>query len=287
MARPLGSRYYRGLSHLRVAGHVTISTTTPPVRVLHLTDPHLFADPAEALRGTVTFASLKAVIQQVRQASWQADQLALTGDLVQDDSAAAYDNLKLLIQTLALPTLVVPGNHDVRPIMTQALTAPDFDYCGSVRQRDWLLLGVDSCVDGSAGGRVSRDELDRMHATIVASDATHALICLHHPPLPLGSRWLDSVGLENGPDFLAAVRQTGRVRGVIFGHAHQAFDSSIDGLRIIGTPSTCRQFKPGSDEFALDDMPPAYRRIELHDSGSIETELHWVEAAATTEQRKS
>jgi len=33
---------------------------------------------------------------------------------------------------------------------------------------------------------------------------------------------------------------------------------------------------PGSDEFALDDKPPAYRRIELSADGTVSTELVWV-----------
>jgi hypothetical protein len=31
-----------------------------------------------------------------------------------------------------------------------------------------------------------------------------------------------------------------------------------------------------SDEFAVDDNPPAYRRIELHDDGNHDNELIWV-----------
>jgi len=34
------------------------------------------------------------------------------------------------------------------------------------------------------------------------------------------------------------------------------------------------QFKPGSKTFALDDLAPGYRRIELHADGSIVTEVH-------------
>lgn len=217
---------------------------------------------------------------------WQADQLVLTGDLVQDDSAAAYCHLKQLVQELELPALVVPGNHDNRPVMQASLVAPEFDYCGSVSLGEWLLIGIDSCVDGSAGGQVSAAELDRMCATIAAADAEHVLVCLHHPPVSLNSRWLDTVGLANGSEFLNAVMHSGRVRGVIFGHAHQAFDTSIDALRILGTAATCRQFLPGSDEFALDDKPPAYRRLELAADGTINTELMWVDNATTIEQRE-
>jgi Icc protein len=49
-----------------------------------------------------------------------------------------------------------------------------------------------------------------------------------------------------------------------------------DGLRVIATPSTCSQFKPKSDDFAVDDAPPAWRTLALHADGSLETTLKWL-----------
>ena len=76
---------------------------------------------------------------------------------------------------------------------------------------------------------------------------------------------------------LEKLQAIGRVRLLIFGHVHQPSDAKHHGIQIIGTPSTCSQFKPRSDDFALDDRPPAYRRIILHGDGSSDTELIWVD----------
>ncbi len=108
------------------------------------------------------------------------------------------------------------------------------------------------------------------------------MVCLHHPPLAVGTKWLDQVGLKNGEEFLRSIAQTGKVRCVIFGHVHQEFTGQYDAIRIIGTPSTCRQFKAGSDDFALDDNGPAYRRISLKADGSVENELIWLEPEQTS-----
>ena len=102
------------------------------------------------------------------------------------------------------------------------------------------------------------------------------MVCLHHPPVLMRSRWLDSVGLENREELLQRVGVSGKVRLVVFGHVHQPYDAEHDGIRIVGTPSTCRQFKQRSTLFAVDDNPPAYRRIRLLDDGSIENELVWL-----------
>jgi Icc protein len=83
-------------------------------------------------------------------------------------------------------------------------------------------------------------------------------------------------GLKNGDEVLERLSSLKRVRIAAFGHVHQEYDQEHLGIRIIATPSTCRQFARGSDEFAVDDNPPAYRRIELQKDGSLDTELIWV-----------
>jgi Icc protein len=69
---------------------------------------------------------------------------------------------------------------------------------------------------------------------------------------------------------------------VNWGHVHQSFDRRRHGVRLLGTPSTCAQFLPLSNEFAVDARPPAYRRLILRCDGTIETEVVWVEEAADT-----
>ena len=201
----------------------------------------------------------------------------MTGDLIQDDTAEAYDRFRDLLLPLDLRIHCVPGNHDIRDLMRAVCCRPPFSYCAYEEFRDWLIVGIDSCIRGHAGGEVSNDELDRLSEIVSRSSAKHVMVCLHHPPVPVGSEWLDSVGLRNGDRVLDRLRSLNRVRLATFGHVHQEYDAEHESMRIIGTPSTCRQFKPGSDEFAVDDNPPAYRKIELNADGSVETEVVWVD----------
>jgi Icc protein len=247
-----------------------------PVRVLHFTDPHLFRDPGGALRGTVTLQTLNAVIADICSRAWPADLVFMTGDVIQDDTAEAYDRFVDAVSPLGLPMLCVPGNHDVRPLMKAALDRPPFRYCETVRAGSWAFTGIDSCMDDRAGGAISDDELERLRTVLADEESEHVAICLHHPPRLMNSKWLDSVGLENADEFLAIARESGNVRTAVFGHVHQVFDETVDDIRIIGTPSTCAQFLPLSDEFALDVRPPAYRRITFNPDGTCDTELMWL-----------
>jgi Icc protein len=224
----------------------------------------------------VTHSSLQKVLEHIRLSGWEADLVAMTGDLIQDDSLEAYQRFCELMQPLGLPVYCVPGNHDVREIMQGALSGPDFHYCESVIHGNWLIAGIDSCISDDAAGRIDGPEMDRLRRLLDDTAADHVMLCLHHPPLPVGSEWLDHVGLRNGDEFLRVIARTGKVRLAIFGHVHQEFEGMHDSIRIVGTPSTCRQFKVASDEFALDDNPPAYRQIELRPDGGVQTDLIWL-----------
>jgi Icc protein len=236
----------------------------------------LFAAADGSLRGSVTYATLQRVLAHYRQAGWSADHVQVTGDIVQDGTRAAYARFREAVTSIGLPIYCVPGNHDLREMMREVLQGEPFHYCDALEINNWLIAGVDSCMEGKAAGHIGQGELDRLERLVTDTRAGHVMVCLHHPPLPVGSKWLDEVALHNGGEFLQRISAAGKVRLVLFGHVHQAFDDVHRSVRIVGTPSTCRQFAQGSEAFALDEKPPAYRRIELHADGHVDTELIWI-----------
>lgn len=221
---------------------------------------------------------MQQVLDHYDAGDWRADRALITGDLIQDDSAEAYERFRELLLPLNMRMHCIPGNHDIRDLMRPICSRPPFSYCAKEEIRDWLLVGLDSCISGDAGGEISDDEFERLESIVGASPAKHIMITLHHPPVPMGSAWLDTVTLRNGDELLRRLTALGRVRLVLFGHVHQPYEGQHDGIQIVGTPSTCRQFKPASEDFAVDDRSPAYRRITLRPDGSIENELIWVDA---------
>jgi Icc protein len=223
-----------------------------------------------------TRESLQRVLDHYQQHDWRAELAFITGDLIQDDTAAAYENFRDALAPLGLPLACLPGNHDVRALMKAALSTEPFSYCPTLRLGNWLLISADSCVTGQAGGRLAESELRRIEQLLQENDAEHVVVFLHHPPVVMGSRWLDSVGLENAEAFLGLLQAHSNVRAAVFGHVHQPYDAQHGSVRIIGTPSTCRQFKEKSDTFAVDERPPAYRRLVLQANGRIDTLLIWV-----------
>ncbi len=45
------------------------------------------------------------------------------------------------------------------------------------------------------------------------------------------------------------------------------------GVRVLATPSTCIQFQPDSNDFALDKLNPGWRYLELMGDGRVLTSI--------------
>lgn len=249
------------------------------IRLTHLTDPHLYGSESELLRGIATLPALEATLAHARQHDWPPDAVLMTGDLVQDDPAG-YAHFRRVLGALRLPVLCLPGNHDDPAVMRRELDCEPFIVGGAVDLGLWRIVLLDSTIAGSAAGRLSGESLTALDAALAAASRRHALVCLHHHPVPMASRWLDRVGLQNAEEFLEVIDRHPHVRGIVWGHVHQSYDALRKGVRLLATPSTCAQFLPHSDQFAIDESPPGYRTLELLADGSIRTELVWVERGA-------
>jgi 3',5'-cyclic-AMP phosphodiesterase len=246
------------------------------VRLTHFTDPHLYGGEDQALRGVATLPSLTAALAHARTHDWPPEALLVTGDLVQDDPGG-YAHFRRLFAALGPPVLCIPGNHDEPEAMRRELRGAPFVLGGNFDIGPWRIVLLDSCVPGSAGGRLGERTLGELEAALASAGRRHCMVCLHHHPVAMESRWLDRVGLENATEFFRVIDRHRNVRAIVWGHVHQAYDGLRREVRLMATPSTCAQFLPNADEFALDPRPPAYRTLELRADGSLLTEVVWLE----------
>ena len=256
------------------------------VRLTHFTDPHLYGDENESLRGVATLPALTAALAHARARDWPPDALLVTGDLVQDDPAG-YPHFRRVFGALGLPVMCLPGNHDGPQAMQRELAGEPFVLGGFVDLGRWRIVLLDSCLPGSASGALSAPALAGLEVALTSAGKRHCMVCLHHHPVPMASRWLDRVGLTNAAEFLRVIDGHRNVRAIVWGHVHQNYDALRQGVRLLATPSTCAQFLPNVDEFAVDRRPPAYRTLELRADGSLLTEVVWVEQHAGGSSRSA
>ena len=255
------------------------SEETPPfddlprgaLRVLQVTDTHLYADPDGCLLGLNTRHSLDQVLDLTRRRHPCADLVLATGDLVHDASPAGYARLQRMLTSLGVPVYCIPGNHDDPGPMRRHLLGGGVRMVFQATHGGWSLVFLDSTVPGEDGGMLRPDELEQLEGALAAAPDLPTLVCLHHHPFPVGSSWIDSMALGNAADLEEVLGRHPQVRAVLFGHVHQEVDNCRNGVRYLASPSTCIQFAPGTDRFGLDPSPPGYRWLGLLPGGGLRT----------------
>ena len=196
----------------------------------------------------------------------------VTGDIAHDPEHAAYERFAAtLADHFAGPTLCLAGNHDLTGPMHELLSQPSV-----LRLPGWEIIGLDSHVDNAVEAGVSQSELKAFLDCVAGSAGSHVLIATHHPPIEVGCPWLDKDRIQNGPELLDSLSEHAGVKGMVFGHAHQVVESVYRDIVLLGTPSTCFQFAPNTQRFAIDDTMPGYRWLHLSAAGDVRSEVRRV-----------
>jgi 3',5'-cyclic-AMP phosphodiesterase len=256
------------------------------VRVAQITDMHLGAERGARLAGMDTDASLALVVAMVKGAARKPDLILATGDLSMDGSVASYCRVRQVLDDFQVPWFWLPGNHDDAEVMRTTLGGAE-EMVRSVLIGGWQIILLDSTVPGRVGGSLGADELQRLDALLRERPAAHALVCLHHPPVPIGCAWLDEQKVADGAQMLALLDDHPHVRGVLWGHVHQEFERKTGALSLLSTPSTCIQFAAGSDRFRLAALAPGMRWLDLHTDGRIDTHVQRVQGFSLEYDRNS
>ncbi|MBK1716800.1 phosphoesterase [Thiocystis violacea] len=243
-----------------------------PLRLLQLTDLHLFADSAGQLLGITTRDSFEAVLALAMSSPRSADALILTGDLVHDESPAGYRYLRETLRKTDIPHYCVGGNHDHRNLMAEYLGSSAMGPVALRRLDDWNLIFLDSSEPGRDGGRLGEAQIGQLQ-DLLADNKAPSMIFLHHHPAPIHSAWMDTMRVENGAELLALCDQNPQVKAILFGHVHQSVSLHRGSCQLLGAPSTCFQFMPGSKDFAIDDAAPGFRELMLYPDGRFTTSV--------------
>jgi Icc protein len=260
------------------------------ITLIQITDSHLVFPSDQLFKGYVPRDTFNQVLKAATNRYPHVDAVLLTGDLVQDD-ARAYSVLQQCLDEFAreldpnriqrtltrskpLQLLAVPGNHDPLDAFITAMDCIPNMHQDHLLISHWEVIAVHTPIEGQTHGCVAGLELKRLRARLEHSTASHQLIAMHHPPVAVGSQWMDDIGLKQADAFWDALTGS-RVRAVVCGHIHQELNTEVSGIRVLGTPSSVVQFKAHSHDFSLDtQLHPGYRVIELFDDGSLKSEIH-------------
>lgn len=240
-----------------------MSTKDRALRILHLSDMHLFGDDTLHYGVVDTRAAFRRVLARAAELD-EIDIVIASGDLSDDGSAESYRRLKADLDGWAAArgadVAYVMGNHDQRTAFETVLGArTGVQFVGGLR-----LVRLDSSVPGCGYGQIDQQQL-RWLADLLSEAAPHGtIVVLHHPPVPASTSLLATLELQQ-PEQLLAVCTTGDVRMLLSGHYHHPLVSEALGMMVVVAPgiaNTSDALAPPEIEratigagFALLDVP--------------------------------
>ncbi|MGC5167476.1 metallophosphoesterase [Luteimicrobium sp. DT211] len=229
-----------------------------PLRILHLSDTHLFGDGTRHYGVVDTTAALRSVLARASTVA-DVDVVVLSGDLSDDGTPASYRALLGLVEPWAAErgAVVVPamGNHDLAAGFEEVLGERE----RTVLVRGFRIVTVDTSVPGAGYGRLDPAQLDRLRGALAGmedpdrrtwpAETTYVplrrtVVVMHHPPVPARSALLAALELQDPGAFLEACEASGAVGAVLAGHYHHALTTTAGGVPVVVAPGVANTSDP-------------------------------------------
>ena len=241
------------------------------MRIVQLSDPHIVPAARQPVHGQDTLARLRAAIDAVNRLNPPPDLVVMTGDQVNDGSEDAYRAMKEVLPDLRFPCHMAMGNHDYRPVFRRVILgesgAESAPYYYSLDRAGFRIIVLDTQDEGEVAGRLDDVQLDWLEREL--SSGLPSVICMHHPPVPVGVPWMDELILKDGERFLRICGERTGIRLILCGHVHHDFRMDLHQATVLTAPSVGLQFRKepviradGTRAIATDE-PAAFRIVDL------------------------
>ena len=210
-----------------------------PTVVAQLTDPHIL-DAGEQLGGRIDTAGyLRAAVAHVNGLRPQPALVIITGDLTDEGSIEQYEHLAALLEPLAAPFVLLPGNHDLPENIAKVFPAlADWPRTADIGPLRLVLL--DDSVRNSPNGRVGPEQLEWLDRALRATTLP-TIVAVHHPPFVTGLQHMDEMGLDDADALGDVIERHSHVVRIITGHLHRDITAGWRGTVVTTAPSTAHQ----------------------------------------------
>jgi Icc protein len=223
------------------------------MRILQLTDTHLYGDPSARHYDRIdTTAALRAVLERLAGLE-DIDLVLHTGDASDDGTAASYRLLHELLDpftaSLGASLVITMGNHDA-PAAYAEVAGPG-EHGGPWQDRVHALpsggrvVVLDSSVPGAGYGHLDPEQLDWLGEVLSepAPGEEGTVLAVHHPPLVAATPLLRGLDLDGLGDLRPVLRGSD-VRAVLSGHYHHVMHGSIAGIPVLVGPGITNVVDP-------------------------------------------
>lgn len=258
--------------------------------IAQISDLHVSTEGSMVRRFMDTNACLAAAVDALNRFEPAIDHVVLSGDLVEDATAAEYELLYALIEPLTMPVTLMPGNHDDARVLAD--TAPDrYGLAGAVPPLhqvvdlgDLVILAVDTSHVSTQAAVFDEDHVAWLEARLDELTGRPVLVFTHHPPFATGIEFMDRFGMTHESRRLLRMTLADHpnVLRVASGHIHRSIHTSMGGVPVSVCPSTAHHI--GLDLHgtgaSLSEEQPGFH-VHWFDGEALVTHLAPIEPART------
>ncbi|WP_374009346.1 metallophosphoesterase [Leifsonia sp. LS-T14] len=247
---------------------------TDTLRILHLSDTHLYGDGRLHYGVVDTLAALDRVLARAASLE-QVDLVVASGDLSEDGTAASYRTLTGTLDPWAAErgaaVVYAMGNHDLPDGFEEVLGARE----SVTSVRGFRVVTLDSSVAQAGYGRLDESQLEWLTGVLATPSERGTVVVLHHPPVPPTTVLFEPLRLVDS-DPLLEVCSDGDVRLILAGHFHHGLvtEAGATGIPVVVAPAvanTTDVLWPSPRERAVRGAGFAW--VQLPDDGPVRAHI--------------
>ncbi|MBV0896019.1 metallophosphoesterase [Microbacterium sp. NC79] len=248
------------------------------LRILHLTDTHLFGDNARHYDTVDTAAQLTAALAHV--AEQPCDLVVVAGDVSEDGTVESYQRARTIVGEWARErdarAVFTMGNHDRREAFREVLgggqpdahervlagTDPARPIASVTESNGWRVIVLDTSVPARGYGDIEAEQLTFLRDILATPAENGTVIVMHHAPVDAQTDLLQALALDphDADEFIEIIAGSD-VRVVLSGHYHHPIVETVNGIPVVVAPGVANIAR------SLDD--PAEESAELAFGGAV------------------
>lgn len=244
------------------------------LRMLHLTDTHLFGDDSRHYGVVDTEAHLRLALARMDRE--RLDLVVCSGDVSEDGSRESYERVRGILEPWAAErgarTVYAMGNHDRRaefravlgdgqrgagaavpgaavrgaavpgasgqgPSGQGASAQPDAPIVSVAVAHGWRTVVLDTSVPGAGYGELDEGQLAWLGEALAEPAEHGTVLIMHHPPVAARTDLLQALTLDDASaDGLWARLRGSDVRVILSGHYHHPIVETVAGIPVVVAP---------------------------------------------------